>query len=723
MARPRVDLGAGKILVNTSKVTVPAKSHTTIGDRLEHAKQAHFIGRQDEVRVFERALADTSRSWLILNIFGPGGIGKSTLLDAFRRSTEASNSLYLYIDAPDCGNSAEIFIAQLCAMLTSSVTCEQKKLFDQLAQIAESKQVVIAIDTFEEIGDMNRWIREYFLPKLPGNCMIVIAGRHALTDLWQAQPVWHSLIKPLALENFDQQLTHEFLQQNGVSDQALIERAWHYTAGYPLALSLSVMLAKREGQTSIPPSYNDANIVTGLTQRWLREIPDEHLRPFIEAAAIVRNFNQDLLEQISGRTMNESDFHQLLCCSFVRSGLTGWSLHNLVRAALMQELSQRSPEKYALLRIRALSSLAHIAIQPCSGFDRGAALQEFFYLLGDSLVRAALYNEETEPRSGLYLESAGRDDIEPLQQYMQEWRIERGVLSNVNVNLYDQSSNESISQQIISEPREPEFLNIPELVEQFPGAIRLLKDQTNQLLGLTIVLPINAKTIDYLKAQPVTGRYFSTITEQQLEEMQTPADQTINWFVRLIDARDPSDNTARAMLFRDLAALLIKPARFVTSTPLELYQSLLMRFGFKLLDLPAQHDFGKDRPAPFFELDLRGERLAQHLRGLMKQHIGVETDLPFESLLATLSPNNQGTNSTTESQAAATEKAAPICLDVLTEREREVALAAVEGLPNCSIASRLDIGEVTVKKHMSQIFRKLAVRNRGELIKRFWSEE
>ena len=705
---------------------MPANPPTTIGDRLVHAKRAHFLGREREVDTFQQALTDVSRQWLILNVFGPGGIGKSTLLDAFRRSAEKNNSTYLYIDTPNCGNSTEMFIAQLCAMLPTTDACQEDTLFERLAQLADSQQLVIAIDTFEEIGDMNRWIREYFLPQLPANCMIVIAGRHALVELWQAQPVWQSLIKPLPLDNFDKQLTQKFLQHNGVSDCALMEQAWQHTAGYPLALSLSVMLAQREGQAATPSSYTDTNIVSELTQRWLREIPDENMRPFIEAAAMVSNFNQDLLEQISGQTISESNFKLLLSCSFVRGSLTGWSLHSMIRAALSQELSQRSPEKYALLRIRALSSLAHIAVQPYNTFDRCSALQEFFYLLGDSLVRAALYNEEAEPRTGLYLESANTDDIESLEKYMQEWRIERGVLSNVNVNLYDQSSRENIPQQIVSEPREPEFINIPELIEKFPGAIRLLKDQTHQLLGFTIVLPINAESINYLKAQPVMGCYLDELTEKQLEEMHTSTDQTSNWFVRLIDTRDPSDNTARAMLFKDLAALLIKPARFVTSTPLELYQSLLTRFGFKQLELPAHYDFGADRPAPYFELDLRGARLAQHLKDLMKHYIGIETELPFESLLAALSPKNQldqSTSNATEKPIAATAKAAPICMDALSDREREVALAAVDGLPNCSIAARLDITEVTVKKHMTQIFRKLGIRNRAELIKRFWSED
>ena len=110
----------------------------------------------------------------------------------------------------------------------------------------------------------------------------------------------------------------------------------------------------------------------------------------------------------------------------------------------------------------------------------------------------------------------------------------------------------------------------------------------------------------------------------------------------------------------------------------------------------------------------------------MKQHIGIETELPFESLLAAI-PGSVQTSHTVSSQSKARDssidKSAPILLDDLTQREQEVALAAVEGLPNCSIAARLDISEITVKKHMSQIFRKLGVRNRSELIRRFWSQE
>lgn len=59
---------------------------------------------------------------------------------------------------------------------------------------------------------------------------------------------------------------------------------------------------------------------------------------------------------------------------------------------------------------------------------------------------------------------------------------------------------------------------------------------------------------------------------------------------------------------------------------------------------------------------------------------------------------------------------APACLDLLTPREREVALALNEGLTNKEVARKLDCSPRTVEVHRARIFNKLGVNNIAGLV-------
>jgi DNA-binding NarL/FixJ family response regulator len=62
----------------------------------------------------------------------------------------------------------------------------------------------------------------------------------------------------------------------------------------------------------------------------------------------------------------------------------------------------------------------------------------------------------------------------------------------------------------------------------------------------------------------------------------------------------------------------------------------------------------------------------------------------------------------------------PDPLGGLSEREREVLVLLVEGLPNKLIALRLQISEKTVKSHLTRIFRELGVTDRTQAA--LWAE-
>jgi DNA-binding NarL/FixJ family response regulator len=58
----------------------------------------------------------------------------------------------------------------------------------------------------------------------------------------------------------------------------------------------------------------------------------------------------------------------------------------------------------------------------------------------------------------------------------------------------------------------------------------------------------------------------------------------------------------------------------------------------------------------------------------------------------------------------------PSSLDTVTPREEEVLLAVAQGRSNAQIATRLNIGEATVKTHVARLLAKLGQRDRVQLV-------
>lgn len=693
---------------------------TSIGGHLKSVKQESFVGRQKELQQFEDTLLGRCAEWKILNVYGPGGIGKSSLLDAFRRCAEQHNTFYLYLDAKDLQGSPQVVIDKLNQALALADTTPGDDLdmaMASLYHIADSRPIALVIDSYEAVGELNRWLREAFLARLPNGSALVIAGRYALNELWQDHDSWCKIIEPMPLTDFDQQQSSEYLKLQGIDNPRTIEQAWRYSQGHPLALNLIALVVNREGDTAIDDIPDRPDVINKLVHRWLREIDDEALRTLVEAAAVVRTFDQDLLSSISEQQINALVFEDLISCSFVRHHHNGWALHDLVRDALVRSQRARSANTLHERQIKALHHFARRATERASSTQRSRMLHEFFYLLGDELVNALLYNDSLE--TGLYLETATDKDLNDLKKYMQDWRDKRGVIAGIKLELYNRDQQTEMAQWVESEPREPEFLKMKEILQHMPGTIRTLRDPQHQLRGMTIVYPINQQTLPYLQQQPVSSDFANHLATQDNNGIGNNLAHTQDWFIRLIDTRDSSDLEARRVLSRDLVNLFIRPARFITTTPLAFYQEMLTRFGFtRIEDIEPHYDFGADRPSPYFELDLRGPRLNMYLQNMIKSYAGDASAGGLdESLVDALA--NEVTQSSQQQEHLIEHQQK--LLDLLSKREREVAVAAAEGLPNCSIAARLNVSEVTIKKHMSNIFQKLSVRNRSALIKQYWN--
>src|SRR4029079_13508780 len=141
----------------------------TFGEMLSGLDARLFVGRQRELDIFRAWLTAENRGVGVLNISGPGGVGKSTLLRAFRRIAEEMGRSVVAVDG-------RLFRATSAGLLQMLGGTELPAVVEQLNQA----RPLLVFDTFEELENLTPFLRDDFLPQLDFNVPIVIAGRRPM---------------------------------------------------------------------------------------------------------------------------------------------------------------------------------------------------------------------------------------------------------------------------------------------------------------------------------------------------------------------------------------------------------------------------------------------------------------------------------------------------------------------------------------------------------------
>lgn len=681
-------------------VAVKKPQHTdgTLAEAVRQLESRFIVGRRAECTLFLRYLTEEAGPERIFNVFGPGGAGKTCLLDEFGRLAEKNGALFLSFDSRDIPRPPDPLAEEVLATLKESAH--------------QGRRLVLALDTYEEMGDLDRWLRERFLPRLPSGVLILIAGRHPLMGAWRTSPAWHRMVKPMPLEDFDLHLARKYLAGLGIHDETVIRDIWDFTRGHPLALSLAASLVL-QGSPAGLNTQQKAEAVQELARYWLSEVPDEGLRGLVEAAASVRRFDQEILSHVVAGPVAAADFDRLTSLSFVRLGRRGWALHDLVRSVIAHEFHRRAPVRYKTFWQQSLSWYRQKIFTASTEQERCLALAEFLYLLGDSLIRSIYFADVSD--EGLYIEPAGPGGLPALKEYFARLIAKgREDPRDVRWDFHDPETDTHYTQVFPAEHywADLEMVDLDQLLDLEPSAVHLCKNSAGRILGFDIMIPVTRRTFDYLCSQPVTGPYFRSLTPAQRAEYAGPEDAPAAWFIRYMHVQDPADLAARTALLRDTLSVIGHDARILSSSPIDFHQHVLRHLGFQEVPGATHYDYGPDNPSPTFLLDLRGPRLAAFV------------DRLTESAGAALSPAGAALSpaeGTVFPAGAEVSLALPAGSFGLTAREREVAELVLAGLSNAEIASRLVIGTVTVKKHLSQVFDKTEVASRAQLVQKLVS--
>ncbi|MCB9098828.1 MAG: ATP-binding protein [Anaerolineales bacterium] len=313
---------------------------TPLLDRLNQARHRQFVGRQPELALFETVITAAELPLALIYVYGPGGIGKTSLLHEFGYICANLELPWAYLDLRDVSPAPDAFAGAVDRAIPS------------LSTASPANRQVILIDSYEKVLPLDNWLRQNYLPQLPADTLVVLAGRDKLSPRWRSDAGWRALIHELSLRNFSAQESETFLTARGIPS-GQHRPILHVTHGHPLALSLIADQFIQQGDLFSFTPDKAPDMIKTLLDRLIQDIPGPAHRLALEACAQVHIITEPLLAAMLEIDDCYAIFDWLRGLSFVEVGSQGVFLHDLVGKTLSTDLQWRNPERYATLLSRA----------------------------------------------------------------------------------------------------------------------------------------------------------------------------------------------------------------------------------------------------------------------------------------------------------------------------------------------------------------------------------
>ncbi|NED97215.1 ATP-binding protein [Phytoactinopolyspora alkaliphila] len=316
-----------------------------LADKLRRRRQRRFVGRTGEIELFRSVLEAEDPAFAVLFVHGPGGVGKSALLEAFAEISTAAGATTIRIDARTVGPSPAAFNAALAASLGAPIGSSP---VDALAVV---DRPVLLLDTYELLAPLDGWLHDELLPDFPAAARVVVAGRNAPSAGWTSGAGWSDIVRSIALRNLPPDDARTFLTLNSVPAR-LHDRALGMTHAHPLALSLLVDVLKQH-DALVPLTLKDMpDVVRVLLESFVDGVPGPQHRIALEVCAHARFTTEELLRAALGSDGAHDLFTWLRGLSFIDEAPEGLYPHDVARDALDADLRWRDPASYADLHRR-----------------------------------------------------------------------------------------------------------------------------------------------------------------------------------------------------------------------------------------------------------------------------------------------------------------------------------------------------------------------------------
>jgi hypothetical protein len=360
-----------------------------LGKRLDRERVRRFVGRAAELDLFSSWL--TAGSFSVLWAYGPGGIGKSTLLRAFAEAARNAGYVLAQIDGARVMPTPDGIRAAVWEALSEGIDAQVERGYGR----APGKPSVIMIDAAERLQPVEGWLREDFLPALPAETRVIIAGRRPPDAAWRSDPGWRDLLRVMPLRNFSPDQTRTLLEIEGMPTD-LLDQVMTLTHGHPLAVSLLIDAVRRSGSgIDVPESLQDLpDVVTALLGRIVEHAPTGRHRAALQVSAHAAATTEPLLRAALPAEAEEASelWEWLRDLTIMEKTQAGIFPHDVARDVLEADLRRRDPDTYADIHRRLRGYLVDQVKASAGNPDAlQQAVADLLFLIRDHPVAGAYW--------------------------------------------------------------------------------------------------------------------------------------------------------------------------------------------------------------------------------------------------------------------------------------------------------------------------------------------
>lgn len=357
-----------------------------ISDRLSHVARSSFVGRQNELALLSSAIRSDDSPFVVAFIHGPGGIGKSLLVQVLLSSFGPDVNQYV-MDCRHIEPTPHGFLSALGRALDMPEEPNHQRILKHLSETGQ--RTVLALDTYETFGLMDTWLRQEFVPNLTDNVLTIIAGRQTPNEAWFTAPGWQGLCREIELRGLSDEEVREMMVSRGLT-QPQMERVKRFARGYPLVLEMAATAIR---------SQPDLEIAAGPPPKILQQLTHVFLAGFAaetveaaEAASAVRRVTEPLLRALLDVSSVREVFNKLQSLPFIDVTTEGLRFHDVVHDTISKDLAWRDSERYRTYRKRAWHYFFKES-RECFADNLWQCTADMLYLIQNPVVREAFFPE------------------------------------------------------------------------------------------------------------------------------------------------------------------------------------------------------------------------------------------------------------------------------------------------------------------------------------------